>query len=115
MTDRQRAILWLLFLFAVLATVAWFLASILATPAYACHKFSVWNYPFPQRCPVHIAQAAIVAPNPPSRPIYLEVPGDPDIDIPLPSLDTVFPPDCDAEWCQRLKGIGLLREKLGTN
>lgn len=87
---------------------------LLATPAEAagCRKFSIWNYPFPQHCPAVIAEA----PKPPPRPVYLEVPGDPDIEFALPSLENMeFPPDCDAEWCQRLKGIGLLREAFGTN
>ena len=27
-------------------------ALLLATPAQACHRFSIWNYPQPQRCAV---------------------------------------------------------------
>jgi hypothetical protein len=28
------------------------------SPAQACHRFSVWKYPFPQRCAVARVQAA---------------------------------------------------------
>lgn len=27
-------------------------ASLMVSPAQACHRFSVWKYPFPQRCSV---------------------------------------------------------------
>lgn len=90
-------------------------ALLLMLPAQDVRCYSIWHYNYPQHCGVYRAQA-IVSPNPPPRPLYLEVPGDSDIDIPLPSLEGMaFPPDCDLEWCQRLKGIGMLRDKLGTN
>lgn len=114
MNDRQRLIFWLLFLFAVLLTVAWLAASIMATPAYACHKYSVWNYPWAQRCPTRVAQTE--APQPPPKPLDYYNQTEAPTDIPLPSLEGMeFPPDCLADWCQRMKGIGLLREKFGTN
>lgn len=32
-------------------------ASLMVSPAQACHRFQVWNYPFPQRCAVaHVQQ-----------------------------------------------------------
>ena len=84
-----------------------------ATPAFAaCHKYSVWKYPWPQRCVIHVAQHETPPPAP--LPPYKEIQAPPD--IALPSLEGMeFPPDCDAEWCQRLKGIGLLRLKFGTD
>lgn len=88
---------------------------LLTSSADACHKFSIWNYPYRQHCGIVRAQA-IIAPNPPPKPLLYYADRSPDVDIPLPSLEGMeFPPDCLAEWCQRLKGIGLLREKLGTN
>lgn len=34
------------------AGLALIVAVVLASPAQACHRFHVWNYPFPQRCEV---------------------------------------------------------------
>ena len=87
-----------------------------ASPASA-HCYSIWHYNFPQpSCNTHVVQRETPQPPPkpvPSIPIYLNVP---DEDIPLPSLEHMeFPPDCLADWCQRMKGIGMLREKMGTN
>jgi len=81
---------------------------LLATPANACHRFSVWRFPYPQRCGLRVVQLE-AAPEPkPLEP--------PEADIPLPSLENmVFPPDTTDEAGQRLKGIGLLRELRGTN
>ena len=32
-------------------------AALMVSPAQACHRFSVWKYPFPQRCAVaHVQQ-----------------------------------------------------------
>ena len=99
MTQREKTILALLFIIAVLVTIHWLVA-----PAYAaCHKYSVWNYPYPQHCSIRYARRE-EAPPPPAK------------DIPLPSLENMeFPPDCITDWCQRLKGIGLLRQLRGTN
>jgi hypothetical protein len=69
---------------------------LLATPAEACHRFSVWQYPYPQRCRVEV--------SPPPKP------------PPLPALDQwIDPPDAPGELGERLKGIGLLRQLRGTN
>lgn len=104
---------------------------LLASPAgAACHHYSVWQYPYPQpKCSVGVAQIDPAKPNSilpfpppkpvPSGPLYIEeaepMP-DVDITIPLPSLENMeFPPDCLIDWCQRLKGVGMLRDKLGTN
>lgn len=86
---------------------------VLATPAEACHRFSVWRYPYPQRCSFRVAQTE--APTPPTRSPVLPEP-EPDADIPLPSLENMeFPPDATGEAGERLKGVGLLRQLLGTN
>jgi hypothetical protein len=89
---------------------------LLATPAQACHRFSVWKYPYPQRCAVvadktwyvefQLPETTDTLPrNDPSAP-----------DIPLPSLEGMeFPPDATGEAGERLKGIGLLRQLRGTN
>jgi hypothetical protein len=69
------------------------LLSIAPTPAHACHKFSYWRFPFPQRCPipVHMVRAAPVQlPLPPSR----------DGDIAMPTLDADWggcPPDMELQ------------------
>ena len=114
MTQRQRLILAILFLIAVLATIVW-----LVTPVYAaCHKYSIWKYSYPQPRCVLLAQQNL--PLPPKSPC-VEFPEmcflkDIGPDIPLPPLeDMEFPPDCISDACQRLKGIGLLRELRGTN
>lgn len=87
----------------------------LTSPAQgACHHYSVWSYPYPQRCPVHMAQ--IEAPKPPQKPAALEPPDLPAIDIPLPSLENMdFPPDPTDDAGRHLKGVGLLRQYYGTN
>jgi hypothetical protein len=85
--------------------------ALLATPAQACHRFRVWKYPYPQRCSVAADRSWFVeiAPQPPPKP-------EQSVDIPLPPLDQwVDPPDATGELGERLKGIGLLRQLLGTN
>lgn len=78
----------------------------LTCPASACHRFSIWLYPVPQRCAVAPEKPAAPAAVPPTR------------DIPLPPLEWADPPDPPG-WGQdqldRLKGIGKLRELKGTN
>ena len=64
---------------AVLAIVA--TASLPNAGAAACHKYSIWKYPFPQRCNVYPQQ--IFAAIPPERPANV----DEQIAIPLPPLD----------------------------
>lgn len=88
-----------------------FLAPLLlfAFPAdSACHHYSIWKYPWAQRCSDYYLRP------PPPMPPFKTIEQPPE--IPLPSLEGMrFEADCAADWCQRLKGIGLLREKLGTN
>lgn len=85
------------------------LLALAAWPADACHRFHVWNYPWPQRCGL-VAQRDPPKPSPPPEKRF------PLTDFALPSLEGMeFPPDCDEDWCQRLKGVGLLREKFKTN
>lgn len=82
--------------------------------ASACHRFSVWKYPFPQRCSVR--PVSYIAPPAPDKDRSWFVDIAPEPDIPLPSLEGMeFPPDCLAGWCERLKGVGLMRDGLGTN
>lgn len=91
---------------------AFVLLALLATPAEACHRYSVWRFPWPQHCVIRAAQTK--APDPP--PVQLD-PSAPeaDNDIPLPSLEGMdFPPDASGDW-DRLKAIGLLRQLRGTN
>jgi hypothetical protein len=48
-------------------------------PALAtCHKFSVWHYPWAQRCPTFI-RVAVSTPLPPVK----------GVDIPLPNLSPI--------------------------
>lgn len=36
-------------------------AALMVSPAHACHRFSVWKFPFPQRCAVaHVDHAWFV-------------------------------------------------------
>jgi hypothetical protein len=84
--------------------------------AEACHKFTIWHFTFPQRCSV--ARPVVrVAQGEPNPVLAKKLAAEPlQEDFPLPSLEGMtFPPDCDADWCQRLKGIGLLRAYHGTN
>lgn len=124
--EREPSTYWRIRLLAVA------LASLVETaPAEAkCHHYSVWNYPWAQGCsvtgraaagfPHHLSAAAHnqwaveITKVPPIIPPLLPEP--PKDDMPVPSLeDTDFPPDCDADWCQRLKGVGMLRDHFGTN
>ena len=117
-SDKKPGLLSWLILAAMFAFVLWAMLS----PAFACHRFSVWKYPYPQRCSVTTHVAIETPPLPPKNPCiaYPEMcfakDIDPTQDIPLPSLEHMeFPPDCVADWCERLKGVGLLRDKFGTN
>jgi hypothetical protein len=53
----------------VAAAVAAFTAAA-PLPAIACHRFQVWNYPWPQRCAVasQIIRPVRVIPEPPDPP-----------------------------------------------
>jgi hypothetical protein len=87
----------------------------MSSPVEACHRFSVWKYPYPQRCavtPERVWHVEFVLPDADPLPPQPK----PEVDIPLPSLeDMVFPPDATGDAGDRLKGIGLLRELRGTN
>jgi hypothetical protein len=103
-SDRKPGWLFWLIHLAMLAFIAW---AVFSGNAFACHRFSVWKYPWAQRCAVA-----------PDKTWFVEVvlPPEPDIDIPLPSLDGMeFPPDATGDDGDRLKGIGLLRQLRGTN
>jgi hypothetical protein len=77
----------------------------------ACHKFSVWNYPWPQRCGVQrhvsglVTQASLEVPLPAPRPD--------DADMPLPDLAGIWDAPADAETRARILAIVKLREQLG--
>lgn len=85
--------------------------------AGACHRFSVWKYPYPQRCKViayvprrivpiaahNVARSAV---------LNLRVP-----DIPLPDMSATWGPPLDTpaeleliQGMQRLKALRLLGE-----
>lgn len=50
------------------------------TPADACHRFSRWYYPYPQRC-------SVVTPN--NRIWYVEITKPPSD----PTLESIYPPE----------------------
>ena len=102
-SDRKPG--WLFWLIHAIM-LAFLIYALFVSPVYACHRFSVWKYPYPQRCSVteRLAQAPL-----------LPIPLPPIKDMPLPSIDYADPPDADGELGERLKALGLMREKLGTN
>ena len=63
------------------------LASAPVPAAAGCHRYSVWHYPWPQRCGVrHQAAFVALAHHRPSRPVTpVKLPNF-GIDIPLPAL-----------------------------
>lgn len=67
-----------------------------SSPAVACHKYSIWHYPFPQRCPV-ITVARPLSKKPET---FRE-----QVKIPLPVIEFLPCPDAD----ERLVGIAKLR------
>lgn len=47
----------------------------LTQPAEACHRFSVWRYPYPQRCGVARVERVVAIPAaimPPMRPVEFD-------------------------------------------
>jgi hypothetical protein len=70
---------------------------LMAPPASACHRYSVWNYPNPQRCGTDRAA-------PRTRVYFAEV-----ADDPMPPERSVE--DDDPE---RARGLMLLREELDS-
>jgi hypothetical protein len=77
------------------------LGLIVVAPAEAaCHKFSYWAYPWPQRCPTIVTPARIIrgAQAPP-----------PAINISLPTLTSI---DWGETADERLRGMVALRIKL---
>ena len=86
---------------------------LLATPAEACHKFSRWHYPWPQRCEVfHVKQKGGVAFARTERPKYPRIEKAPGAVASvtggaLPSLEVI---DWGASGDDRLRGIALLRD-----
>jgi hypothetical protein len=76
-----------------------FLASLGATDAEACHRFSRWYYPYPQRCDTrplrHDLVYRVPADEPPAPPTKPDP--DPEYDIPLP--------DMAAEWVNDNKDL----------
>ena len=83
---------------------------LLATPVEACHKFSRWHYPWPQRCAVFVKQEGGVAPartEHPRLPKFEKAPGAvaPVTGGALPTLEI----DWGAPGDDRLRGIAILR------
>lgn len=76
----------------------------LSSPAFAgCHKYSIWKFPWPQRCPP--AERRLIAGDIVPLPPVL----DRDPEIPLPSLDGIDWGSCPEDMRARL----LLRAALG--
>ena len=61
---------------------------LLATPAEACHKFSRWYYPYPQRC---IITASVM---PPIRSEEIQI-----------NPDSIFPPEAIIELNKQLREL----------
>jgi hypothetical protein len=67
-----------------------------AQPATACHRFSVWKYPYPQRCGV--THVSLHAPAP-DKSYYVEItatppdPAPPVKTMPLPAIENIGEPD----------------------
>ena len=69
-----------------------------ASPAFGCHRFSTWRFPFPQpRCPLSGQRVKVSAPSSKAQPA---------LDIPLPDLTPIIWGDVGDE---RLRAITLLR------
>jgi hypothetical protein len=68
--------------------------------AAACRKFSVWKYPWPQRCPIVHGIAHAPRPLPPQR----------DGDIAIPALDWSGGGEADADTRARLMLHAALRQ-----
>lgn len=73
-----------------------------ASPAEACHRFSVWKYPWPQQC------AAAV----PNFPILSRISGKRPSPIPLPALEPIdWGQPADDEARARIELRALLEAK----
>jgi hypothetical protein len=81
--------------------------TITSEPAFGCHLYSHWAYPFRQRCPVHAARYVARVPPPPHRPPTLleKI----DVTIPLPGLNNI---DWGRPADEQTIGRVLLRAKL---
>jgi hypothetical protein len=84
-----------------------------ADPAAACHRFSVWRYPTPQRCGLRLAQEAHPRPSmhfraevAPAREESRPAPPEPKGPIPFGPID---------EDAARAKAIEKLKSILGDN
>ena len=76
-------------------------------PASACHKYSHWYYPYPQRCGIY---ARASAPLPVLR-SSVYPPTRVGSDIPLPDLSAAWDNDDHSEGMQRLKALRLLTQE----
>ena len=88
---------------AAVAAVAAFTAAA-PLPALACHRFHVWNYPWPQRCTVssQTIHAIRVIPDPP----------DPSAPPKPPPRAAVTPPPLPSDNELRAQAIEKLKEQL---
>jgi hypothetical protein len=86
-----------------------FLLSLGATNAEACHRFSRWYYPYPQRCDTrslrHDLVYRVTSDPPVPTPREDDVTTDPE--IPLPDMAAVWEPQSDFKELQE----GLERKK----
>lgn len=75
----------------------------IADPALAgCHKFSIWHFPWPQRCAIFRVAAPLVVP------VDVPLPPEKELDIPLPDLTPVDGSGIDEDTRAKL----LLRGEL---
>jgi hypothetical protein len=75
----------------------------------ACHKYSRWYYPFPQRC--RIIAANYEVPTKPTDPPLPPIPDSPNYDIPIPDMAGVWVANDQkelAEGLERKKALILL-------
>jgi hypothetical protein len=79
--------------------------SLAADPAAACHRFSVWRYPTPQRCAVRLAQEARLRP---STQLRAEI-------APAAKEGRPAPPASIDEDAERAKAVETLKLILGGN
>jgi len=87
-----------------------FLLSLGATNAEACHRFSRWYYPYPQRCdtrPLKHDLVYRVTSDPPSVLPPAKEEEDPPDEIPIPDMAAVWEPQSDFKELQE----GLERKK----
>ncbi len=78
-----------------------------ASPAEACHHYTHWAYPWPQRCGGGLERHAafkVIPEGPTAEPVVVKAP---EPDMPLPTMDATWaaaPPDPETEGRLKLRG-----------